>query len=175
MRIVLDTNILISATIWDKSVSNKLLRILAGRDIEILTSYDILEEYKKVLRRDFKYEHENINKIILELLSYIQVIEPQRKVEVVKEDPDDNKIIECAVESGSDYILTYDKHLLTLEEFEGIKIIKPEEFLGKFDWFSFLLMFSEQLRLCLSIIIIINNLCQNKLWKETPHQDFMQQ
>jgi putative PIN family toxin of toxin-antitoxin system len=131
MRIVLDTNILISATMWDNSVSNKLLRILAEKDIEFFTSYDILEEYRKVLRRDFKYEEESINKIILELLSYIQVIEPQRKIEIVKGDPDDNKIIECALESGSDYILTYDKHLLTLEEFEEIKILKPEDFLDR--------------------------------------------
>ena len=45
---------------------------------------------------------------------------------IVKEDPDDNKIIECAVACGADFILTYDKHLLRLKEFRGIKIIMPE-------------------------------------------------
>jgi len=48
MRVVLDTNILISATMWDNSVSNKLIKTLAERNIEIFISYDILEEYKKV-------------------------------------------------------------------------------------------------------------------------------
>jgi len=52
---------------------------------------------------------------------------PNRKVDVVKEDADDNKIIECALESKSEYIISYDKHLLKLKEFQGIKIIQPEE------------------------------------------------
>ena len=51
-------------------------------------------------------------------------------MDVVKEDPDDNKIIECAIESEAEYILSYDNHLLRLKEYLGIKIIKPEEALG---------------------------------------------
>lgn len=129
MRVVLDTNILISATMWDNSVSNKLMRALAEKDIEIFTSYDILEEYKKVIRRDFKYEEEDINKIILELLSYMQVIEPITKIKIILKDPDDNMIIECAADSNSDFIISYNKHLLEIEEYEGIKVLTPEEFL----------------------------------------------
>lgn len=49
--------------------------------------------------------------------------------EIVEDDPDDNKIIECAVEGDVDYVISYNKHLLKLKEFKGIKIVKPEEFL----------------------------------------------
>ena len=46
---------------------------------------------------------------------------------MVKEDPDDDMIVECALESHSKYLITYDKHLLNLKEYHGIRIIKPEE------------------------------------------------
>jgi len=45
---------------------------------------------------------------------------------VIKEDPDDNKIIECAISSNSEFIITYDKHLLKVKEYKGIQIIRPE-------------------------------------------------
>ncbi len=129
MRVVLDTNILVSATMWNDSFCNKLIKTITEKEIEIFTSYEILEEYKEVLRRDFKYEEEDVHKIILELLLYMQVIEPITKIKAVFEDPDDDKVIECALESNSEYVLSYDKHLLNLKEFRGIKIITPEKFL----------------------------------------------
>ncbi len=81
-----------------------------------------------MLERDFKYSKDEISNIALKISCFVEVIEPKQKVEVVKEDPDDDKVIECAIESGSEYILTYDKHLLKLKEFRGIKIITPDEF-----------------------------------------------
>ena len=57
------------------------------------------------------------------------MVVPNRKVNVIKDDPDDNKFIEAALEGKADYIVTQDKHLLNIQEFEGIKIVSPEEFL----------------------------------------------
>ena len=54
---------------------------------------------------------------------------PKRKVNVVKDDPDDNKFIEAALEGKADYIVTQDRHLLNIKEFEGIKMVTPKEFL----------------------------------------------
>ena len=54
------------------------------------------------------------------------MVKPKVKVDIVKDDPDDNIIIKCALESRSKYIVTYDPHLLNLKEHNGIKIIKPE-------------------------------------------------
>ena len=61
------------------------------------------------------------------VLQFLTLVNPIKRIEIVKEDPEDNKIIECALESGAGYILSYDKHLLNLREFKGIKIIRPEE------------------------------------------------
>ena len=89
-----------------------------------------MEKYQKVLKRDFEYKDEEILKIVEKVLLFVKLVKSTKKINIVKNDPDDNKIIECAIASNSDYIITYDKkHLLILKEYEGIKIITPEDFL----------------------------------------------
>lgn len=58
---------------------------------------------------------------------FTKLIEPKQKVDIIKDDSDDNKVVACATESSSQYIITYDKHLLKLKEYKEIKIITPEE------------------------------------------------
>ena len=128
MKVTVDTNFLISATQWDYSVAHKLLKKLILSDAKIFTTQNILDETVEVLERDFEYNKNEAKNIVEKILLFAKLIEPKQKVEVIKEDPDDNKIIECAIESSSDYIITYDKHLLKLKEYKGIKIITPEEF-----------------------------------------------
>ena len=131
LKVVFDTNVLISATLWDNSVAQKLLFQLIEKEVPIYSSLEILEEYQKVLKRDFGYSNQEIIEIVENVLQFVSLVIPQDKIKVVKEDPEDNKILECAIESSSNYIFTYDKHLLKLKEYKNIKIIKPEEFLVK--------------------------------------------
>ncbi len=128
LKIVFDTNIWISSTLWKGSVANKLLAKLIENGAEIYTSLGILDEYAKVLKRDFYYSEEEIDKLVYFILSFAFVVEPEEKVFVVKEDPADNKIIECAMESGAEYILSYDRHLLDLGGYKGILMVRPEDF-----------------------------------------------
>jgi len=130
IKIVFDTNILISSTLWDGSVSQKLLFKLIEQDAVIFSSTEILEEYQEILKRDFNYSNEEVADIMKKVLQFITLVNPCIKVNVIKEDADDNKIIECALEGKADYILSYDKHLLSLKEYQEIKIIRPEEFIG---------------------------------------------
>ena len=127
MNVVLDTNVLISSTLWNDSVSQKLLFKLIHQDILICSSVEILKEYQNVLNRDFGYSNEEIMNIINRMILFIRIVTPKERIQLVKDDAEDNKIIECAIESSSSYIITYDKHLLNIKEYEGIKIIKPEE------------------------------------------------
>ena len=127
MRITADTNFLISATQWDNSVSHKLLIKLIEEDAEIFTSNEILDEFREVLERDFQLTKEEIDKVINTLMNLFQITQPEERIDIVKEDPDDNKILECAVTSNSEYILTYDQHLLKIGEYQNIKIIAPEQ------------------------------------------------
>lgn len=129
MNVVFDTNVLISATLWHGSVAQKLLSKLIDIDISIFSSKEILAEYQNVLKRDFGYTDEAFVIILEKVLSFLILVEPKEKVDIVKDDPDDNKIIECALASQSEYILTYDKkHLLKIKEYRDIQLLRPEEF-----------------------------------------------
>lgn len=127
MAVTFDTNVLLSATLWNGSVSQKLLFELIRKDVKIYSSPAILSEYQMVLKRDFGFTDEETSDIMHKIMSFVQIIVPKIKVNIVKEDPKDNPIIECALESKSEYIITYDKHLLKISRYKDIKIIKPEE------------------------------------------------
>jgi putative PIN family toxin of toxin-antitoxin system len=99
-------------------------------NIPIFSSQEIIEEYKEILARDFDYKEQEIGEILEKILQFLTLVTPSKKIDIVKEDVDDNKIIECALESRAEYIISYDKHLLKLKEFQGIKIVQPEEALG---------------------------------------------
>ena len=126
MVVTFDTNALLSATLWDGSVAQKLLHDLIMQNVKIYSSLEILNEYQKVLKRDFDFSDEGVAEIMEKVLAFVTLVKPSMKVNVVKEDADDNIIIECALESNSKYIITYDPHLLKLKEHKGIQIIKPE-------------------------------------------------
>ncbi len=130
MRVVFDTNVLLSSTLWDGSVAQKLLFKLIKHDVRIFASEDILSEYKKVLKKDFEYSDEEILGIVEKLILFLSLVTPLEKVDVVKGDPDDNKIIDCALASSSDCVITYDKHLLNLKSYGKVRIITPEEAFG---------------------------------------------
>ena len=130
MKIVFDTNVLISATLWDNNVAQKFLFKCIKEGIQIFSSQEIIEEYKEILARDFYYKEQEIGEILERVLQFLSLVIPSKKVDVVKEDADDNKIIECALESNAECIISYDKHLLKFKEFQGIKIVRPEEALG---------------------------------------------
>lgn len=127
IRLVFDTNILLSSTLWHESVSRKTLSKAVENSHEIFSSPEIIAEYQNVLRRDFSYSNEEIHGLTLFLFSFLNIIGPKEKLYIVKEDPDDDKILECAIASSADFIVTYDKHLLRLKEFGKIRIITPEE------------------------------------------------
>jgi putative PIN family toxin of toxin-antitoxin system len=128
MKIVLDTNILISATIWEGSVAQKILFKLIDLNTQIYLSKEIILEYENVLIRDFKYSKEEVESVVNNILKFSTLIIPTIHVNIVKNDPADNKIIDCAIEASAEYIITYDKHLLKIARYKNIQIVTPEEF-----------------------------------------------
>ena len=127
MVITFDTNVLLSATLWDGSVAQKLLFDLIRQRIKIYSTTEILSEYQVILKRDFDFTDAEVSEIMEKVLAFVTLVSPQMKIKAVKDDPDDDVIIECALESESKYIITYDKHLLNLKEYQSIRIIRPEE------------------------------------------------
>lgn len=133
MRVVFDTNVLLSATLWDNSVSQKLLFKLIFEGVEIYSSQEILAEYKKVLKRDFEYTEDEADHKVEVLL---KIIPPNSKVDIVKEDPDDNKIktassvFDEAIEDMSvvaeSLVLAATKDLFTIEAESSLNHAKVE-------------------------------------------------
>ncbi|MFC1682415.1 putative toxin-antitoxin system toxin component, PIN family [Nanoarchaeota archaeon] len=133
MKVTTDTNVLVSGTFW-RGDSARIIGLIDRGEIEIVLSEELIEEYEDVINREEimdKVERKNLilNKSVQKIIKNSTIVEPKQKLEIVKEDPDDNMILECALEGNVDYVITNDKHLLKLKEFQGIKIVRPEEFL----------------------------------------------
>jgi len=129
MRVVIDTNIFISSFFGGNP--RKVIDCWKNSKIVLCLSGVILEEYVDVLRRlGFGGEKE-----LDELLSLfkkgfnIHFTRKTPKIDAVKDDPDDNKFIECAVALKADYIISGDKELLKIGRYKKIKILKPLDFL----------------------------------------------
>jgi putative PIN family toxin of toxin-antitoxin system len=129
-KVVLDTNILVSAFIKYGGNESKIIEKTINRQITHITSEDILDEFHTVISRpQFRYSSTKIKEIMLFLIKSTQITTPTEKIGAIKEDPADNKILECATAAKADYIITGDKHLLNLKKYDGIPILTSTEFL----------------------------------------------
>ena len=126
--VVLDTNVIISSIFWIGN-SHKIVNLAIEQKITNFTSPEMLNELAKVLREKFKVPEDKIEEQVALVAKYSQITEPKIKVKAIKEDPSDDKILECALSCNAGYIVSGNWHLLELETYKGVKIIKPKEFL----------------------------------------------
>lgn len=131
MKVVIDTNVFISGIFW-KGSSNKVLELWKRGTITLVVSSGIIDEIIKVLS-DFKIQlpPDAIKSWINMILKNSILVEPKEKLQLVKDDPSDNKFIEAAFASNAQYIISQDKHLIKLKEFKGLLILTPEELIAK--------------------------------------------
>lgn len=129
-RVVLDTNILISGIGWSGSPKDVIEAFLKGEFI-LLISESLLNELERILNYKKFYFIPGYLKesLIRNLLKAAEFVKTKKKLDIVKEDPEDNKVLERALFGKADYIVTGDKHLLKLCKFNNIKILTPIEFL----------------------------------------------
>jgi len=127
IKVVPDTNIVISAVFWRGNPYEVIRRGILG-EYQLVISVEILDEIADRLRNKFQFPEESIQELIDILMTYCHIVEPSSKFDVVR-DKKDNKIVECAFDGKADYIVTGDPDLIELKEFKGIKIVKAKEFL----------------------------------------------
>jgi len=131
VKVVLDTNVYISAILFGRK-PEEIRKLSQKGKIELLVSEAIIAEVAGVLRKKFDWESWQISQVIDEIREIAILVIPHQTLSVIKEDKDDNRILECAVEGKAYYIISGDKrHLLPLKEYQGIKILSPAEFLRK--------------------------------------------
>ena len=128
-KVILDTNVLISALGW-RGIPRTLLRNVIEGKIELVISNKQFNELLKVLDYPkFKFASEQKKRFVSILLEIAILIETKQELTIIKDDPSDNIMLETAIEGKADYIVTGDNHLLKLKEFKGIKIVTPKQFL----------------------------------------------
>ncbi len=129
-KIVLDTNILISALGWNGN-PREIFKLALENKFELIISQNQLEELKEVMNYPkFDFTEEQKDRFLSLLLEVACVVELQDSIELIKDDPDDNIILETALENSVGYIITGDEHLLKINKFGSIKIITAKEFLS---------------------------------------------
>lgn len=132
MRVVIDTNVLISAIFW-AGKPKLLLNSVRRGEITFLTSETLLAELKEVLTskdKPFRISTGEADKIMNHLKDIAELVNTLNIVAVCR-DEDDNRVLECALDGSAEYIITGDKDLLDLKIFKGIKIMSVGDFT---DW-----------------------------------------
>jgi len=137
IKIVLDTNVLVSAVLSPNGKPAQILTMVKTGDLQLIVSSEIIDEIKEVFlypqikkRNPFLQTPQQIEKFLGDLLKFAEVTPGECKVNVVS-DASDNKFLECALEGEANFIISGDKHLKELRVFEGIEIVDPDEFLQK--------------------------------------------
>ena len=130
-RVVLDTNVWISALNFGGKPA-QILKIAVKKQIRFYCSQTLFAELVGVLRKKFGYSDEKIEEVEVLFKKRVKFREPRITLNVVKTDPADNRVLECALEAEADYIVSGDKDLLNLGNLKKIKIVNPAEFLRIF-------------------------------------------
>ncbi|MGZ3569357.1 MAG: putative toxin-antitoxin system toxin component, PIN family [Thermodesulfobacteriota bacterium] len=129
VRVVADTNILISALLFGGHPGQVFLAGLRG-EIQLLPSLFLLKELEKVLKEKFKLSIHLVRQVIEEVRAVAEIVEVSSHIEAISYPDEDNRILECAIDGRADFIVTGDtKHILPLKEYGGIKILSASEFL----------------------------------------------
>lgn len=128
-RIVIDTNVFVSSFFGGNP--RQIIDLWKNGAITLCLSRPIVEEYVEVLKRLGLREAEELEELLrLFARGFNSLYAAKTPVlDIVRDDPDDNKFIECAVALHSKVIVSGDKHLLSLQDYMGIKIVSPREFL----------------------------------------------
>ncbi len=130
-KIVIDTNILVASLFGD--TSRKIIDLWLSGKIQLCISEPITGEYMEILRRFTFKDKEMISriKVALERKDNACFIQRPEEKEWIHEDPEDNKFIACALALNADYVISTDSHLLKEPDWDGIRVIRPHEFILK--------------------------------------------
>lgn len=128
MRIVLDTNIYIYAAILGR-VCEEIIQTCGFSNLEVFISKNIVDELKDKLSQKFLWQEDQVKLFLESVLELCEIVEVKENIRFIKDDPDDDRILECAVTANCDFIVSGDGHLLKLKSYKGIKILNPADFL----------------------------------------------
>ena len=134
MIVVLDTNVMISALISAGGPPAQIIDLWEAGVFDVATSAPLLDELKRALdyeqvKKYLKCAPEEINTLLRRWRTASIYVDPEVELEVVEDDPEDNRVLECAIAAEANYIISGDNHLLDLGEYQGVEVLPPAGFI----------------------------------------------
>jgi uncharacterized protein len=136
LRVVFDTNVYVSIFNWPESLLAEIWRDARKGRYELFLSLHIISEVARVLREDFGWEEHRLRTRIKRLVRVGKVVTYATLPDVIKEDPDDNHILACALAGNANLIVSRDLDLLRLKTYGTIGIMSPIDFLHTLEGFT---------------------------------------
>jgi putative PIN family toxin of toxin-antitoxin system len=132
IRVVLDSNIYISAVLFGGN-PRRILQLAEKRAFELVVSQEIRSEVEETLQEKFCWKRTEVARVADLLWAHARLVFPQSSVADCS-DPDDDRVLECALDSSARIIATGDGHLLILDPWRGIRIVTARAFLDHALW-----------------------------------------
>lgn len=126
-KVVLDTNLIISALIFGGK-PEQVYKLVLERQIIGITSSILVAELTEILTKKFNFELIRIRQLERIIRKHFKIVSPRQKLDILN-DKDDNRVLEAAIEGSCSYIVTGDRELLELKKYKSIKIISSKDFL----------------------------------------------
>ena len=128
MRVVFDTNVLVSALVIGGRAAEAVERVIAGRD-HLICSRPLLDELLSVLASKFSRDGEQLSRVALFLAEIGELVAPSQEITLLADGPD-NRVLECAVAGRADTIVTGDRAMLEQHSFQGISIMTLRDYVA---------------------------------------------
>jgi uncharacterized protein len=128
MRVVLDTNVYVSALMFG-GLPGELVELALLEAFDTIVSPVLLDELDEKLRLKFEVSAEDVSVIRAQIMKVAHLVDPEVTLHVIEYDPDDDRVLECALAGEADAIVSGDRHLLALASYRGIPIMRVRQFL----------------------------------------------
>ena len=130
-RVTLDSNVYLSGFVFGGK-PKRVLEMAIDGEIEVAVSDPIIQEVRRHLLGKFGWSEPRAAEAVESIAEFAKHVTPTETIDTVPTDPDDNRVLECAVSAGSQTIVTGDDDLLRLVAFRGIEIVRVADFLTRF-------------------------------------------
>jgi uncharacterized protein len=130
-RVTLDSNVYLSGFVFGGK-PKRVLEMAIDGEIEVAVSDPIIQEVRRHLLGKFGWSEPRAAEAVESITEFAKHVTPTEAIDTVPTDPDDNRVLECAVTAGSQTIVTGDDDLLRLVGFRGIEIVRVADFLTRF-------------------------------------------
>jgi uncharacterized protein len=130
VKVVVDTNVLVSALVFPGGVPEQVYRLGIEGRITLVTSPPLLAELGRVLTDKFGWQDDYVGAAVAQLVRIGGIVEPVEGISVIADDPDDDRVLEAAQAAGAAVIVSGDRHLLNLGRWGEVAILSPAAFLA---------------------------------------------